>query len=37
MPFVLRQNIPDTFPLQHFVKFPGVTDYILITNLGAQR
>jgi hypothetical protein len=35
MPFVLRQNIPDTFPLQHFVKFPGVNDYILI--LGAQK
>ena len=35
--YVLRQSIPDTFPLQHFVKFPGVSDYNLITNLGAHH
>jgi len=37
LPFVLRLTIPETFPLQHFVKFPGVSDYNLITNLGAHK
>jgi hypothetical protein len=37
LPYVLRLNIPETFPLQHFVKFPGVNDYSLITNLGAHK
>jgi hypothetical protein len=35
LPFVLGLNIPDTFPLHRFGKFPGTADYLIISNGGS--
>jgi 4-amino-4-deoxy-L-arabinose transferase-like glycosyltransferase len=34
LPFVLGLSIPETFPLHRAGKFPGVPDYIIISNAG---